>query len=183
MLTLAPIRNITVALLIPANVSATNPSASTVDTTVGFYTSAGAVTIALKRIEQENLLPNTNITFVWYFDQCDEALAIGYTAKAAANGNDVILGPPCPAAALSAAKAAKFYNMPMITWGTLMPSDLNNNDKFPTTATTAMNSISMVLAVIETFKQFQWNEFALLYTIRRSGLVPRCSYLVADIDV
>jgi hypothetical protein len=41
----------------------------------------------------------------------------------------------------------------------------------------------MVVALVETLKQFDWTEVALLYTIRRSDLVPRCSYLVSDIDV
>ena len=43
--------------------------------------------------------------------------------------------------------------------------------------------ISMVVALKKTLRQFGWTEVALLYTIRRSDLVPRCSYLAADIDV
>uniref|UniRef100_A0A914CSY9 Receptor ligand binding region domain-containing protein n=1 Tax=Acrobeloides nanus TaxID=290746 RepID=A0A914CSY9_9BILA len=84
-------RKLVVGLLMPMNMSDVG-----VEQNIGYYSSAGAVILALNRVTDENLLPNTNITFVIMHPQCDEALAGGYTARMIEQGVDVIIGPPSP---------------------------------------------------------------------------------------
>lgn len=38
-------------------------------------------------------------------------------------------------------------------------------------------------SLFDLFNFFGWTEFALIFNIKRSGLVPRCQFLVDDIDV
>lgn len=99
-------RTIKVGLLMPDGVEG-------VDNYSGFRTSAGALTIGLQRVIDEEILPGTNFSyvqtrkrqteqekvffrFVWYFDQCDESLAIAYTTKLIKKDQvDVVIGPTC----------------------------------------------------------------------------------------
>ena len=66
------------------------------DTTIGFSRSAGGLTVALRRIEAEQLLPDFNITFAFAFDQCNEAYAAGGAISLIKEQDaDVIIGPAC----------------------------------------------------------------------------------------
>uniref|UniRef100_A0A914E2D4 Receptor ligand binding region domain-containing protein n=1 Tax=Acrobeloides nanus TaxID=290746 RepID=A0A914E2D4_9BILA len=178
--TVAPggMRQLKVALMMPVNMSD-----ASVESNIGFYRSAGAVTIALERIQLENLLPNTNFTFVWYFDECVGSLGSGYTVEAAyVDKADVLIGPACPTPVIYSGTVAAFYNFPIFIWGTIMPSDINDGTRFPTLASTSVTTLSITLTLMEFLIRFQWNEFAFIYAIRRSDLIPKCSYLASDID-
>ncbi|VDM50517.1 unnamed protein product [Toxocara canis] len=64
---------------------------------VGYQTSASAVLIGLDRINAENLLPNINFTFTWYFDECQPYKTAGYLTKLILIDKvDVVFGPTCP---------------------------------------------------------------------------------------
>uniref|UniRef100_A0A915CMZ7 Guanylate cyclase n=1 Tax=Ditylenchus dipsaci TaxID=166011 RepID=A0A915CMZ7_9BILA len=129
---------------------------------IGYSLSAGAIIVALEQIIKDGLLPNTNFTFVWYFDQCDESLSAGYTSKLIKEDQvDVIVGPACTA---------------------LMSSDLDDKTRYPTLTLNAATTWSIVIALISVFQQYGWNEFAFFYTIRRSELVARCSAVQSDIN-
>ena len=42
---------------------------------------------------------------------------------------------------------------------------------------------SVAVSLIEVLKQYRWNEFALFYSPRLSSLIPRCSYIISDLEV
>ncbi|KHN81453.1 Guanylate cyclase receptor-type gcy-1 [Toxocara canis] len=150
---------------------------------VGFQTSASAVMIAIDRIKIENILPNTNITFLWYFDECEDYLSAGYSTRMIlADGVDVILGPTCPDSALTVSTIAKFYNFPIFLWGSIMPTTISDVKKYPTVTTTTAITYPVAAALLATLKQFQWSEFALVYSTSRSNKIPRCSFIAQDIE-
>uniref|UniRef100_A0A915L7U2 Receptor ligand binding region domain-containing protein n=1 Tax=Romanomermis culicivorax TaxID=13658 RepID=A0A915L7U2_ROMCU len=98
----------------------------------GFSTTAGALTIGIDRIIEENLLPGANISIIWRFDQCDESTAAGYAIDMILNEKvDVILGPPCSVPAAIVAIICKYYNIPMVSWGATAV-DVVDMDSLPT---------------------------------------------------
>uniref|UniRef100_A0AC34FJ80 Receptor ligand binding region domain-containing protein n=1 Tax=Panagrolaimus sp. ES5 TaxID=591445 RepID=A0AC34FJ80_9BILA len=146
-----------------------NPS---FDSTIGFSRAAGGLTVALRRIQDEQLLKGYNLTFVFAFDQCNEALAAGGAINLIKEqGADVIIGPACSNSATVAALIAAFYNFPIFAWGTVLDSDLMDTDRFPTLATLG-----------EVFNLYEWNEFAFFYAVRLNSIIPRCGYLQTDMD-
>ncbi|KAH7712621.1 guanylyl cyclase [Aphelenchoides avenae] len=151
-----------------------------VDKYSGFETSAGAVMIGLNRVQDEGILPNTNFTFTWYFDQCDEALSIAYTARLIKQDQvDVIIGPTCSASIITSGIMARAYDFPVIVWGPMISGDLEDRDRFPSIVLNSANARDAVLALLSIMDEFDWYEFAFFYTARRSELVPTCS-LIAD---
>uniref|UniRef100_A0A914ZBR6 Receptor ligand binding region domain-containing protein n=1 Tax=Panagrolaimus superbus TaxID=310955 RepID=A0A914ZBR6_9BILA len=153
------------------------------DTTIGFSRAAGGLTVALRRIEDEQLLKGYNLTFVFAFDQCNEALAAGGAINLIKEqGADVIIGPACSNSATVAALIAAFYNFPIFAWGTVLDSDLMDTDRFPTLASTSMSTYSLVQALGEVFNLYEWNEFAFFYAVRLNSVIPRCGYLQSDMD-
>uniref|UniRef100_A0AC35GHN4 Receptor ligand binding region domain-containing protein n=1 Tax=Panagrolaimus sp. PS1159 TaxID=55785 RepID=A0AC35GHN4_9BILA len=153
------------------------------DSTIGFSRAAGGLTVALRRIEDEQLLRGYNITFVFAFDQCNEALAAGGAISLIKEkGADVIIGPACSNSATVAALIAAFYNFPIFAWGTVLDSDLMDTDRFPTLASTSMSTYSLVQALGEVFNLYEWNEFAFFYAVRLNSIIPRCGYLQTDMD-
>ncbi|KAI1703537.1 adenylate and guanylate cyclase catalytic domain-containing protein [Ditylenchus destructor] len=152
---------------------------------LGFDTNAGAITIALDRIIQEQLLPNTNFTFVWYFSNCDEATSAGYTSKLIRDDKvDVIIGPLCTESVVTAGVLGKYYNLPMLIWGSIIGSELDDDQRFPTLTINVGTTWSLVLALISVFEEFGWNEYVFMYAARRAIDTPlaRCAILQNDID-
>ncbi|KAI1694451.1 receptor family ligand binding region domain-containing protein [Ditylenchus destructor] len=171
-------RQIKVGILIPDNTSLGSDS-----WVLGFDTNAGAATVALDRIVKEQLLPNTNFTFVWYYSNCDESLSGGYVSKLIREDKvDVIIGPVCTDEIKTAGVLGKYYNMPFLIWGSIIGSELNNKQRYPTLTLNAGTTWSMVLALISVFEEFDWNEYAFFYAPRRSTALARCIGLQDDID-
>lgn len=64
---------------------------------MGYGQSTPAIQLALRQIAADQLIPSLNLTFQWYMDDCEEALAAGYASKLITNDNvHVIIGPACP---------------------------------------------------------------------------------------
>ncbi|KAI6185554.1 Guanylate cyclase [Aphelenchoides besseyi] len=59
------------------------PQGTELDDDVGFYTTAGAVIASLNRAKERQVYNPSliNITFAWYYDQCDESKAVGQAAQ------------------------------------------------------------------------------------------------------
>ncbi|KAJ1365202.1 Guanylate cyclase 2G [Parelaphostrongylus tenuis] len=71
-------------------------NSTSLDSFIGYRTSASAVLIAKDRIIKEGLLPGFDFEFFYAFDECDERRAAGITIAMDLNKNvDVILGPTC----------------------------------------------------------------------------------------
>ncbi|KAI1703536.1 adenylate and guanylate cyclase catalytic domain-containing protein [Ditylenchus destructor] len=174
-------RQIKVGILIPDNASLGNDS-----WILGYDTNAGAATIALDRITQEQLLPNTNFTFVWYFANCDESRSAGFATRLIREDKvDVVLGPVCTDAVRTAGVLGKAYNVPFLIWGAVIGSEVADNQRFPTLTINVGTTWSLVLALISVFEKFGWNEYAFLYAPRRAkaSALARCGGVQEDIDV
>uniref|UniRef100_A0A914YPU6 Guanylate cyclase n=1 Tax=Panagrolaimus superbus TaxID=310955 RepID=A0A914YPU6_9BILA len=150
-------------------------------TLMGFGQSAPAITLALKRVQEERMLPNVNFTFVWYMDQCDEGKAAGYTTRLIQNdGVHAIIGPPCTTSAIISGILGSFYNLPIFTWGAATSSELTDGVRFPTLANVNANTFSLGQAVIEIMIEYGWSEFALIYTLDSEQ--RKCDFLQQDLE-
>uniref|UniRef100_A0A915BLZ7 Guanylate cyclase n=1 Tax=Parascaris univalens TaxID=6257 RepID=A0A915BLZ7_PARUN len=113
---------------------------------VGYQSSASAVMIAMDRVEDEGLLPDINVTFKWYFDECEPYLTSGYSTRLIIHDDvDVILGPTCPASAMLAGSVVRFYDFPLYAWGTIMPNEMTYTAKYPTVVVTIPSSIPNII--------------------------------------
>ncbi|KAI1700200.1 receptor family ligand binding region domain-containing protein [Ditylenchus destructor] len=171
-----PQRLIRVGILIPYNVS-------DVDSIVGYHRTIGAIVLSMNRVFDEGLLPNTNFTFVWYFDQCDESLSAGYTTKLIRDDKvDVIIGPACPESIITASVLAKYFNFPIFGWSTVTISDLDDKQRFPTLTMGVGTTWTNIIALAAVFHHFEWNEFAFVYAVRRGNNLPRCDAVQNDVE-
>uniref|UniRef100_A0AC34GQZ3 Guanylate cyclase n=1 Tax=Panagrolaimus sp. ES5 TaxID=591445 RepID=A0AC34GQZ3_9BILA len=148
---------------------------------MGFGQSAPAIILALKRVQEERMLPNVNFTFVWYMDQCDEGKAAGYTTRLIQNdGVHAIIGPPCTTSAIISGILGSFYNLPIFTWGAATSSELTDGVRFPTLANVNANTFTLGQAVIEIMMEYGWSEFALIYTLDSEQ--RKCDFLQQDLE-
>uniref|UniRef100_A0AC35EVN2 Guanylate cyclase n=1 Tax=Panagrolaimus sp. PS1159 TaxID=55785 RepID=A0AC35EVN2_9BILA len=156
---------------------------SDLDTTLSFKKTAGGITVGMNKLFSEGLLPNVNFTFQYFYDQCQENLAAGGTVQLIKDGDvDVIIGPSCTASARIAGTIGTFYNFPIFIWSTVLSAEFSDIVKYPTIASTALNTYSIVKAMGDLFDFFQWNEFAFFYGVSLSSAVPRCASLQNDMD-
>jgi hypothetical protein len=69
-----------------------------IDNLVGYNVSAGSIVAAINKAKELKIYDPSliNITFSWYFDNCDESLSVGYATKLI-HREDVsaIFGPVC----------------------------------------------------------------------------------------
>ncbi|EYB91033.1 hypothetical protein Y032_0211g2199 [Ancylostoma ceylanicum] len=148
---------------------------------IGYRTSASAVLIARDRIQAENLLPGYKIDFTHRFDQCDEQLAAGiivdmiHTKKI-----DALIGPTCNRPALVASVLCAHYNIPVFTWGLTTASELDDIQRFPTTAKLSSNSFSLGIALRSILLSFGWNQFGFLYSAEHNN--EKCISIKNDLQ-
>uniref|UniRef100_A0A914YJS0 Receptor ligand binding region domain-containing protein n=1 Tax=Panagrolaimus superbus TaxID=310955 RepID=A0A914YJS0_9BILA len=81
-----------------------------------------------------------------------------------------------------AATIGAFYNFPVFAWSTVLSAELSNTQQYPTLASTSISTYTLVQAVGEIFRVFEWNEFAFFYAIVLDNASPRCAYIQADMD-
>uniref|UniRef100_A0AC35TN90 Guanylate cyclase n=1 Tax=Rhabditophanes sp. KR3021 TaxID=114890 RepID=A0AC35TN90_9BILA len=126
---------------------------------IGFYQVAGAITVAVKKVKADGVIPNTTtVSYYWYFDQCQEYLAGGYGAKLIFEDKvDVVIGPACSLAAAQIGALTSYYNFPQVFWGQVLSSDIVNIIKYR-------------------------YEFAFFYSANPEDLTPACSFVSSDVD-
>ncbi|ETN70379.1 ligand-binding protein, receptor family [Necator americanus] len=168
----------------------------TLETAVGYRTTASAVLIARDKIINETLLPGYDFNFTVLFDQCEEKTAAGLTVEFIRDLNiDAIIGPTCSnlrkdnsslkrvsalAAAVASGINAAFYNIPIFTWGLSISSVLDNLNRFPTTATMSVSSSSLGIAINSVLVSFGWSQFAFIYS--NLGDDEKCSIISDDVQ-
>uniref|UniRef100_A0A914PYW5 Receptor ligand binding region domain-containing protein n=1 Tax=Panagrolaimus davidi TaxID=227884 RepID=A0A914PYW5_9BILA len=81
-----------------------------------------------------------------------------------------------------AATIGAFYNFPVFAWSTVLSADLSDTQQYPTLASTSISTYTLVQALGEVFKVFEWNEFAFFYAVVIDSASPRCAYVQADMD-
>uniref|UniRef100_A0A914HY59 Guanylate cyclase n=1 Tax=Globodera rostochiensis TaxID=31243 RepID=A0A914HY59_GLORO len=130
----------------------------------GFGQSAPAVTLALERARQEQLIDNINFTYTWRMSDCFQPWAVGYANQLILTETvDVVIGPPCVSSAIAAGYVATFYNTPIYLWGATVSPALTNATVFPTVNNMNVNSDKLAMAVQSVLVQFNWTEVSFVY--------------------
>ncbi|KAF7634237.1 Guanylate cyclase [Meloidogyne graminicola] len=138
----------------------------------GFGQSAPAISLAIQRANNEQLINNINFNFTWFMCDCDETLAAGYTNQLFLNLSvDVIL------ASLMTAYLSKFYNLPVFLWGATVSSVFN---VIPTVTNINTNTVMLSMGVQSVLSLFQWQEISLVYVPDTIGRV--CTYFKQDFE-
>uniref|UniRef100_A0AAF5D1Q2 Guanylate cyclase n=1 Tax=Strongyloides stercoralis TaxID=6248 RepID=A0AAF5D1Q2_STRER len=145
---------------------------------LGFTLAVGIVPVAIKRIMDEQLLPEYNFTFKYYFDNCIEANSSGSTHKLIVHDKvDVIFGPSCSRSAIRSANVAQFYQKPLFIWGQVGTTQFANINRFPNVYSATPVFYSLALTVLDILKTFNWEKFVFLIVSRNS---QRCSLMFDD---
>ncbi|KAL3098893.1 hypothetical protein niasHT_024648 [Heterodera trifolii] len=145
----------------------------------GFGQTAPAITLALRKANEEHLVDRLNFTFSWLMCDCFQPWSIGYTNQLILEQNvDALIGPPCVTSALVAGYGATFYNIPMFLWGPTVSSDLNNDTLYPTVFNTNVNSRMLAMAVRSILGNYNWSEVSFVYTPDDQRMV--CQYFYTD---
>ncbi|CAJ0582466.1 unnamed protein product, partial [Mesorhabditis spiculigera] len=148
---------------------------------VGYETSAGAIIVAQERIRKERLLDGYDFNYVIDFDNCVEAEAVGLAVDMILNrGANIIIGPTCNDPAIATAVLASYYDTPVFAWGLTTSSDLANVARFPSTIILVPNWFHLSIAMLSTFRELGWKEFAFIYSsINDEG---QCPFFKADLQ-
>ncbi|KAI6179793.1 Guanylate cyclase [Aphelenchoides besseyi] len=150
------------------------PYGSSVDKDVGFCQAAGAIPVGIKKaIDLQIYNPKLyNVSFSWYFDNCDESFGAGDTAKLITNHNvTAIFGPVCPQSARVVGAITGYNNVMTFPWGIAMSSDF-----FAGKYKTVM-PITMV-ALAHTMNRYNWTKIGFVYNAITSldESIPICGY-------
>uniref|UniRef100_A0AAF5HZK7 Guanylate cyclase n=1 Tax=Strongyloides stercoralis TaxID=6248 RepID=A0AAF5HZK7_STRER len=152
------------------------------DENVGFQRSAGVVGLALKRIQEEQLLPNvTNLTFYWDFDNCEESKASGQTYYFSKVVNiDFIFGPTCISSVIKASYVSRVYNSFLFVWGLVGGSQISNVNKFPNVISGLATYYSLSFAAFDFILQNNWTDIAFLAVPDEN---KRCNRMLGDFTI
>lgn len=139
-----------------------------------------------------------------YYDDCQTDKSAGYTIEMLTTDEvDVILGPPCSDCESRLVEKRdsrprcgnhrEVLRLPDLTLGSAVQLGALRCDTLPdscvrrnehATVSTLLAAIPReAQAIVQLLTYFEWTEFALLFNIKRSGLIPKCQYFVDDLDV
>ncbi|KAI6216765.1 Ligand-binding protein, receptor family [Aphelenchoides besseyi] len=167
-------REIKVGVLIPGN-------SSSLEELVGYERSIGALNVASYYIAQNGLIPSFNFTFDVQDDKCSESEATGRAVDMIEeNQIELLVGPTCSDPANRVASVAKFFNVPLFTWGMTSSRLLANSTKFSTLVSTSGTTLSLAFAFLSIVEYFEWDRFAMIYS---SDQQQRCGDLQSDLEV
>ncbi|KAI6203984.1 Guanylate cyclase [Aphelenchoides besseyi] len=149
--------------------------------TLGFYGSAGAVIVAMnKAIEMKIYDPHLyNITFVWYFSQCDESLSGGYASQMIMRDQvSAILGPVCPEEARMVGSLAAYKNrpVPVFPWGVALPPEFYDIKNYGTVMPMSGTVRGMIIALSNVLSNYNWTQIAFVYNMDETigENIPEC---------
>uniref|UniRef100_A0A0K0D0W5 Cytochrome b5 heme-binding domain-containing protein n=1 Tax=Angiostrongylus cantonensis TaxID=6313 RepID=A0A0K0D0W5_ANGCA len=164
---------------------------------VGWRQTAGAVGVAWDKIQSDGILPEySELNLTWVISECDNTVDAGAIIEWARNGVDVVLGPACPPCTLLTKKSvsnqstavisgvvAEYFNFPMVIWAPTFSSVLLSADDYPTMMAPTWSSISQARTLALLFERYRWSEVAVVYYTARIDAIPRCSLIIADLEV
>uniref|UniRef100_A0A0K0F4Q1 Atrial natriuretic peptide receptor 1 (inferred by orthology to a human protein) n=1 Tax=Strongyloides venezuelensis TaxID=75913 RepID=A0A0K0F4Q1_STRVS len=134
------------------------------DDKIGFTRSAGMVTMAFKRIQDEQLLPNiTNLTINYEFDNCNESKssALGYNLSYIDKVH-VIFGPSCTESVKRASYSTQLYNTQLFIWGIVSSSSMLNHKKYPNVYSVVSTYYSLSYAALDFIMSNNWTNIAFI---------------------
>ncbi|KAI6170911.1 Guanylate cyclase [Aphelenchoides bicaudatus] len=143
------------------------PRGLPIDNLVGFNASAGAMMTALNKAMELDLYDPSwyNITFKWYYDQCDEALSAGYAARLIHDDKaSIIFGPVCSESTFVVGAMGRFYNVPVFLWGPAAPIAYSPRANYPTSLPFAGSVRGTFLSMSYVLSQYNWTKIAFVYT-------------------
>ncbi|XP_070568265.1 atrial natriuretic peptide receptor 1-like isoform X2 [Ptychodera flava] len=125
---------------------------------------AGAISIALEKINNnDTLLPNRTLTFVWNDTQCSAKMCLSEIVDLwrGIPNLHAFIGPGCDVACEPAGLLASSWRIPMISWGCASPilSDDKEYSTFVRTTGPYWKTGPMIIAVME---HFNWQRVAIL---------------------
>uniref|UniRef100_A0AC34G633 Receptor ligand binding region domain-containing protein n=1 Tax=Panagrolaimus sp. ES5 TaxID=591445 RepID=A0AC34G633_9BILA len=126
---------------------------SSLDTKVSYSRTVGGLTVGLNKVFADGILPNTNFSFSFYFNQCNAAQASGGAISLIKDAKvDVIIGPACSSSVAMAATIGAYFNFSIFAWSTVLSADLSNPLSYPTLASTYDSTYSLVQALGRVFR-------------------------------
>uniref|UniRef100_A0A0K0F4Q0 Guanylate cyclase n=1 Tax=Strongyloides venezuelensis TaxID=75913 RepID=A0A0K0F4Q0_STRVS len=149
------------------------------DDKIGFTRSAGMATMAFKRIQDEQLLPNiTNLTIYYEFDNCNESKssALGYNLSYIDKVH-VIFGPSCTESVKRASYSTQLYNTQLFIWGIVSSSSLLNHKKYPNVYSIIATYYSLSYAALDFIISNNWTDIAFLSA---PSIEKRCNKMFTD---
>nr|AAG23826.1 guanylyl cyclase [Heterodera glycines] len=149
---------------------------------LSFARSAGAISVALKHIFNDNLLPpGTNFSFIVRFEECLMSVAAGYAFDLLDGQQvDLFIAPPCTDSAQVALFVSTFYNIPSITWGQNSDSSFNSQSNYPTLLSALPNYADFGQIIISLCIFFKWSVMALIYQLSETG---QCASFQQDLQI
>ncbi|XP_064613348.1 atrial natriuretic peptide receptor 1-like [Liolophura sinensis] len=80
-------------------------------------TSGGAVSLALKRAEENGLFSDVNLSVMWKNTECSESEALGESVELHMRHQvDVFIGPACHSALKAVSLLASYWEIPILSW-------------------------------------------------------------------
>ncbi|KAI6243377.1 Guanylate cyclase [Aphelenchoides fujianensis] len=155
------------------------PSGLSIDDDVGFRGSAGAAVVAINKAIKLGIYDPSlyNITFTWYFDQCDASLSGGYAAQMISRDQvDAIMGPVCPPSSQVVGALAAFHKVPVFTWGVAMSADFYGSQIYKTTQLMSGTVRGTMVALANVLNKFNWTSVGFVYNDAESASenIPIC---------
>ncbi|KAK6010784.1 hypothetical protein OSTOST_24149 [Ostertagia ostertagi] len=86
-------------------------------------------------------------------------------------------------AALIAGSIAKYFDFPIILWAPTFSSELLDGNEYSTMMAPTWSSVNQARTLTRLFERYDWREVAVLYYAARSDVSPRCSLIIADLEV
>ncbi|KAI6171166.1 Guanylate cyclase [Aphelenchoides bicaudatus] len=148
--------NINIGMLIPKEDKGSTD-------TLNFANSAGAVVTGINRAKELKIYDPSvvNLTFTWYFSQCDDSLTAGYAARLIYKDNvAAILGPQVslPPHFLLTKTFRSFFGVPQLQ----LTSTTGQNIQQPFHSPAQQEECSLPLSYI--LAEFDWVDVAFLFT-------------------
>ncbi|XP_077863910.1 atrial natriuretic peptide receptor 1-like [Saccoglossus kowalevskii] len=127
-------------------------------------TSAGAINIAIDRINEMDLVEDLEFEIVTRDSSCDSKQAAGYTVDMHLKEHvDVIIGPPCSTACMISGQLAAFWNIPIISWVATSP-DFNDKNIYSTLGRSLGPFTKLGVFLMEIMASYNWNRAVIVYS-------------------
>ncbi|KAK5973881.1 Receptor-type guanylate cyclase gcy-5 [Trichostrongylus colubriformis] len=134
---------------------------------IGWSRCGGAIGEALDLLNKRNLIDEYDFRFIVSYTECNVAATVGVGIENMKNRSvDVVIGPPCPAAATMMAHLSTTYQVPWIGWGFMKSADFADVERLGYT-------VSRLLEL------FEWNNLSILYM---TNDVRYCDDIVNEVE-
>ncbi len=140
--------------------------------------------LAIESLYQRNLLPGHSISIGYRDSRCSEAFGMKEAIDSVVEDKvNVLFGPVCDYSAAPVARQVTFWNMPMVSVGSVaLDFFLRRDTVYPLlTRAGPANFKSLAFSIFDTMKMYNWTKVKLLYDkAGHSDILPVFCHLVGD---